>query len=124
MVAKGWHRPDHLSACALAANASAAGEPRDNGHRDQSADRYKAPELRNEANYPGNPMTSFRRIAANRRNASKSTGPKTQQGKQRARCNAIRHGLTAETVIRALEDAEDYRAFEAAIVADYDAQSA
>jgi hypothetical protein len=36
----------------------------------------------------------------------------------------VRHGLTAETVISALEDAEDYRAFEAAITADYDAQSA
>ena len=32
--------------------------------------------------------------------------------------------LTAETVIGALEDAEDYQAFEAAIIADYDAQSA
>jgi hypothetical protein len=31
---------------------------------------------------------------------------------------------TAETVISALEDAEDYKAFEAAITADYDAQSA
>jgi hypothetical protein len=41
-----------------------------------------------------------------------------------SRSNAIRHGLTAETVIGALEDAEDYRAFEAAITADYDAQSA
>jgi hypothetical protein len=30
--------------------------------------------------------------------------------------------LTAETVIGALEDAEDYRAFEATIIADYDAQ--
>jgi hypothetical protein len=30
----------------------------------------------------------------------------------------------AETVIGALEDAEDYKAFEAAITADYDAQSA
>jgi hypothetical protein len=36
----------------------------------------------------------------------------------------VRHGLTAETVIGALEDAEDYRGFEAAITADYDAQSA
>ena len=69
-------------------------------------------------------MTSFRQFDANRRNALRSTGPTTQEGKQRSRCNAVRHGLTAETVIGALEDAEDYQAFEAAITADYDAQSA
>jgi hypothetical protein len=55
-------------------------------------------------------MTSFRQIEANRRNAAKSTGPITQEGKQRSRCNAVRHGLTAETVIGALEDPEDYKA--------------
>jgi hypothetical protein len=69
-------------------------------------------------------MTSYRQIEANRRNALKSTGPKTDSGKQASRCNAVRHGLTAETVLSALEDAEDYKAFEAAITADYDAQSA
>src|SRR5215471_6521924 len=68
-------------------------------------------------------MTSYRQIEANRRNALKSTGPKTDAGKEVSRRNAVRHGLTAETVIGALEDAEDYRAFEAAITADYDAQS-
>ena len=69
-------------------------------------------------------MTSFRQVFANRRNARKSTGPRTEEGKQHSRCNAVRHGLTAETVIGALEDAEDYKAFEAAVMADYDAQSA
>jgi hypothetical protein len=69
-------------------------------------------------------MTSFRQIEANRRNAFRSTGPKTDEGKRRSRRNALRHGLTAETVINDLEDSEDYRAFEAAVIADYDAQTA
>ena len=69
-------------------------------------------------------MSSLRQIEANRRNARLSTGPVTEKGKRRSRQNALRHGLTAETVIDALEDAEDYAAFEMAVTADYDAQSA
>jgi hypothetical protein len=69
-------------------------------------------------------MTSFRQIEANRRNALRSTGPRTEEGKRQSRGNALRHGLTAETVIDGLEDSEDYRAFEAAVIADYDAQTA
>jgi hypothetical protein len=69
-------------------------------------------------------MTSSKLIESNRRNSLKSTGPKTKTGKRASRCNALRHGLTAETVICALEDAENYKAFEAAVTADYDAQSA
>ena len=69
-------------------------------------------------------MTSYRQIEANRSNALKSTGPKTEAGKEQSRRNAVRHGLTAETVIGVLEDAEDYRQFEAAVIADYDARTA
>ena len=69
-------------------------------------------------------MSSFRQIEANRRNARLSTGPVTEEGKKKSRQNALRHGLTAETVIDALEDAQDYAAFEMAVTADYDAQSA
>jgi hypothetical protein len=69
-------------------------------------------------------MTSFRQIEANRRNAQLSTGPVSEEGKKISRQNAVRHALTAETVIDALEDAEDYAAFELAVTADYDAQSA
>ena len=69
-------------------------------------------------------MTSFRQIEANRRNAIRSTGPNTEEGKRRSRRNAIRHGLCAETVIENVEDIEDYRALEAAVIADYHAQTA
>jgi hypothetical protein len=47
-----------------------------------------------------------------------------EEAKRRSRRNALRHGLTAETVIDGLEDGEDYRAFEAAVVAGYDARTA
>jgi hypothetical protein len=69
-------------------------------------------------------MISPFRIQANRRNALRSTGPKTEEGKQRSRENALRHGLTAETIVASLEDVEDYKAFEAVIVSDYCAETA
>src|SRR5271167_199187 len=68
-------------------------------------------------------MTSLRQIESNRRNALRSTGPQTEAGKQRSSKNAVRHGLTAETVIEPLENPEDYMAFEQAVTADYDAET-
>jgi hypothetical protein len=69
-------------------------------------------------------MTSFRQFEANRRNAQKSTGPRTEEGKRQSRRNALRHGLCAETVIETVEDVDDYKGFEAALTADFDAETA
>jgi len=69
-------------------------------------------------------MASLRQVEANRRNALMSTGPQTEAGKKRSRGNAVRHGLTAETVIVGLEDAEDYKAFELSVTSDFDVQTA
>src|SRR6478672_10645036 len=69
-------------------------------------------------------MTSLKQIEANRRNTLKSTGPQSEEGKQRSSRNALRHGLTAETVLEPLEDPEDYKLFEEAIAAEYDGESA
>jgi len=69
-------------------------------------------------------MTSVKQIEANRRNSLRSTGPTSSEGKERSRGNAWRHGLTAETVIASLDDADDYEAFQATVIADYDVGTA
>jgi hypothetical protein len=43
-------------------------------------------------------VTSERQILANRRNAQKSTGPRTAAGKGKVRVNALKHGLAARTL--------------------------
>jgi hypothetical protein len=69
-------------------------------------------------------MATEKQIVANQQNAQHSTGPRTESGKRHSRRNAVRHGLTAETVIDTLEDAADYRAFERAIKSDFSPQTA
>ena len=49
-------------------------------------------------------MTTARQIVANRRNARKSTGPRTPAGKAIVRKNALKHGLLSREVILPDED--------------------
>src|SRR5215217_4667863 len=51
-------------------------------------------------------MTSEKQAQANRRNALKSTGPKTPEGKAAVRLNANKHGLRSQEVLLPGEDEE------------------
>ena len=44
-------------------------------------------------------MVTERQVEANRRNAARSTGPKTEAGKARSRANATTHGLSGESAV-------------------------
>src|SRR4051812_1485794 len=45
------------------------------------------------------PPVSAAKVAANRANAAKSTGPRTEAGRAASRVNAVKHGLRAEMVV-------------------------
>ena len=62
-------------------------------------------------------MLSEKQLAANRANAQKSTGPKTEEGKRRSSLNAARHGLTGQVVVLPAEDMEAFNQFTSGIVA-------
>jgi hypothetical protein len=47
-------------------------------------------------------MASDKQIAANRRNAMRSTGPRTRSGKARSRANSLRHGLLSKVLVDSL----------------------
>jgi hypothetical protein len=49
------------------------------------------------------------RAAVNKANAQHSTGPRTEAGKQRSSMNALRHGLTGQTVVLPTEDHSAYQ---------------
>jgi hypothetical protein len=53
-------------------------------------------------------MATQQQIDANRRNAQKSTGPTTPEGRAAVRHNALKHGLTAEILIPSQEDQPEF----------------
>jgi hypothetical protein len=64
-------------------------------------------------------MATALQIAANRRNAQRSTGPRTTEGRAAVRLNAVTHGLTAKSVLLRHETAPDYHEIRAALIEDY-----
>jgi hypothetical protein len=56
-------------------------------------------------------MSTQKQIKANRQNAQKSTGPKTDEGKAAVSKNAVKHGLFAAEAVITGEDPADYEAF-------------
>ncbi len=64
-------------------------------------------------------MPSDAQITANRRNAQKSTGPRTAAGKGVVAQNALCHGLTAKAVVLFDEKSDDFAAFHGEFRAAY-----
>jgi hypothetical protein len=64
-------------------------------------------------------MSSAKKRAANRANARKSTGPRTQAGKEASRRNSLVHGLSAEVLLLDHEDPAEFEGLRDALVADY-----
>ena len=64
-------------------------------------------------------MSSQKQIEANRRNALKSTGPKSGEGKEKSRMNALRHGLTAGQAVLPHENEDDYEKLREGMLESY-----
>src|SRR5215217_2207269 len=59
---------------------------------------------------------SARQLIANRLNSRRSTGPRTAEGRARARMNALRHGLCARVILLPGEDRSAYGVFAKRII--------
>ena len=73
------------------------------------------------------PALSPRKLAAQRANALKSTGPRTSQGKEIARQNSLKHGFFSCDVVNAVLDGparlDEFNMMLDALLAEYDPQS-
>ena len=70
---------------------------------------YAAPLAAAEPEPTPKPAISEARLAANRANAQKSTGPQTEAGKAVSRFNAVRNALTGQTILMPTDDAIRYQ---------------
>ena len=65
-------------------------------------------------------MPTERQIAANRLNAQKSTGPKTEEGKAKSCLNRLSHGLASSATIVPGENPEEFKALLTDLMTEYD----
>src|ERR1700676_3744828 len=67
---------------------------------------------------------AINRAAINKANAQHSTGPRTAAGKQRSSLNALRHGLTGQTIVLPSEDLAAYQRHSQSFLAEYQPKGA
>jgi hypothetical protein len=64
-------------------------------------------------------MATAKQSAANRRNAARSTGPRTKSGKARSSGNALKHGLSAEQIVMLDENPAAFEALRSDLFEHY-----
>ena len=68
-------------------------------------------------------MATRRQLEANRANAKRSTGPRSADGKAKSSKNSLAHGLTAQDIVIADEDPEEFERLRAGLQADFEPTS-
>lgn len=68
-------------------------------------------------------MTS-KQVTANRKNAKRSTGAKTKEGKEIVSLNSVKHGVTSQAVILPNENKDEYQLLIDGIKDDFEAKTA
>jgi len=64
-------------------------------------------------------MSTERRINASRLNGARSSGPSTEEGKEKSARNAIRHGMLSQSVVLLGESTERFQALLQAFTAEF-----
>ena len=68
-------------------------------------------------------MMSRKQLEANRANAKRSTGPKSDAGKTRSRMNALKHGFSSQEIVLEGEDADQFDALRAQLEVEFAPES-
>jgi hypothetical protein len=68
-------------------------------------------------------MTSRRQADANRRNATRSTGPRTPEGRAISSANAVRHGVLSNRFVAGHENPDLFRMLREDLVAEFEPET-